>query len=167
MATSKSTSPSVQGTKRSAKKAMQQETIGLLLLSVRLSLIRRGELLLANGGFDLNYTQFRVMRALSQSKSLGATELARAVEHDGGALTRVLDRLQDKGYVARRPNAKDRRAIEVYMTDEGLDIWDSMQDCVKQVNSEVLDTLSDAEQTLLFDMMHRIRDRVDALAAEA
>lgn len=164
--TAKVAKPALVATKKQVKKTMQQETFGLLLFSVRLSLIRRGELLLANSGFDINFTQVRVLRVLSQSESIGATELARTVEHDGGALTRMLDRLQDKGYVARRPNAKDRRAIEVHMTDKGRAVWNSMQACVKQINAEVLDTLNDAEQSQLFDMMHRIRDRLDALAAK-
>jgi DNA-binding MarR family transcriptional regulator len=150
---------------KSPKNSTEQETFGLLLLSVRLSLIRRVERLMASNGFDLNYTQLRVFRVLSQSESLGASELARAVEHDGGALTRLLDRLQEKNYVARRPNAKDRRAIEVFMTDEGRALWASMQTCVQQLNTEILDALDDDEQTQLFDLMHRIRDRLDELAA--
>ena len=140
---------------------MEQETFGLLLLSVRLSLIRRGERLLASSGYCINFTQFRVLRALSQAQHLSATELARSVEHDGGALTRLLDRLQEIGYVARRPNAKDRRGIEVFMTDAGRAVWDSMQACVQQVNLEVLEALNDDEQSQLFSLLHRIRDRLD------
>ncbi|MDD5175660.1 MAG: MarR family transcriptional regulator [Sterolibacterium sp.] len=143
-------------------KSTEQETFGLLLLSVRLNLIRRGERLLVAKGFDINFTQFRVLYALSQCQSLSATELARGVEHDGGALTRLLDCLQGKGYVARRPNAKDRRAIEVSMTEKGRAVWDSMRDCVTQANTEVLEALSDAEQTQLFGFLHRIRDYIDA-----
>jgi len=147
--------------KISSQKKREQETFGLLLLSVRLSLIRRGERLLASSGYGINFTQFRVLRALSQATHLSATELARSVEHDGGALTRLLDRLQEIGYVARRPNAKDRRGIEVFMTDAGRAVWDSMQACVQQVNLEVLEALDDDEQSQLFSLLHRIRDRLD------
>lgn len=152
--------------KKSAKSSLEQETFGLLLLSVRLSLIRRVERLFASRGFDINFTQFRVLRALSQVQSVSATELARSVEHDGGALTRLLDRLQEKGYVARRPNATDRRAIEVFMTDKGGVVWDSIKDCGTQVNTEVFEVLSEAEQTQLFALLHRIRDRIDAKAKQ-
>ena len=138
-----------------------QETFGFLLLSIRLGLIKQGERLLANRGFDLNLTQLRVLGVLARFQSLSATELARNVEHDGGALTRLLDRLQEKGYVARRPNPNDRRAIEVFMTDKGRVVWDSMQDCIKQINAEVLRALDDAEQAQLFAFLHRIRDRLD------
>lgn len=147
-------------------KSIEQETFGHLLLSVRLSLFRRGERLLSKRGFSINFTQFRVLRALSQVQSVSASELARSVEHDGGALTRVLDRLQEKGYVARRPNASDRRAIEVFLTDSGRTVWDSMQECMAQINAEVFEVLSDVEQTQLFALLHRIRDRLDAKAGE-
>ena len=155
-----------KSSKKSSKKQLAQETFGLLLLSVRQSLIRRGERLLANSGYEINFTQFRVLRALSQTQHLSAKDLARAVEHDGGALTRLLDRLQEKGYVARRPNAADRRGLEVYMTDTGRAVWDAMQSCVQQVNAEVLDVLSDAEQSQLFALLHRIRDQVDLRAEQ-
>ena len=147
--------------RKSTKKQLRQETFGLLLLSVRLSLIRRGEQLLAGKGFDINFTQFRVLRALSQRQHMSATELARSVEHDGGALTRLIDRLQAKGYVSRRPNTSDRRGIEVFMTEAGKSVWESMQGCVQQVNAEVLAALDDKEQKQLFEMMYRIRDRLD------
>lgn len=146
---------------KAAKKLIAQETFGPLLLSVRQSLIVRVLRLLSSKGFDINYTQFRVLRALSQSPHLSAKELARTVEHDGGAMTRLLDRLQEKGYVARRPNALDRRGIEIYMTDAGRSVWDAMQACVRQINAEVLDALDDDEQSQLFALLHRIRERVD------
>ena len=158
--------PPRSATKKSSMKSVQQETFGLLLLSVHHSLIRRGERLFASRGVDINYTQYRVLKALSQVQSMSASELARSVEHDGGALTRVLDRLQGKSYVARRPNAADRRAIEIYMTAKGRAAWNSIQDCGTQVNAEVFAVLSDTEQAQLFDLLHRIRDRLDAQAEQ-
>lgn len=150
--------------KKAAKKTAEPETFGLLLLSLRLSLTRRIERLLADRGFDISLTQFRVLRALSSSDSMSASALAREVEHDGGALTRLLDRLQDKGYVARRPNATDRRAIEVFLTAEGTKFWDSMKDCLTELNDDVLAVLNDKERTQLFSLLHRVRDGVDAQA---
>lgn len=149
---------------KTAQKLLERETFGLLLLSVRQSLIRRGEYLLATRGFDINFTQFRVMRVLGRVESLTASELARSVEHDGGAVTRLVDRLVEKGYVARRPNATDRRAVDVFMTDAGREVWSSLQDCSEQINAEVLEALDDNEQTQLFSLLHRVRDHLDQQA---
>lgn len=148
-------------TKISSRKSIQQESFGLMLHTVRLSLLRRTKSMFTSIGIDLNPTQFRVLGALSLFKSMSATELARSVEYDGGALTRMLDLLQGKGYVAKRTNVADRRAIEVFLTDEGRAAFNLMRDGVTQINSEILDVLNDAEQTQLFTLMRRICDRLD------
>jgi len=140
----------------------QQETFGLLLHTIRLSLIRRAEQLLAAKGFDLKFIQLRVLRQLSMNESLSASELARAVEHDGGALTRVLDRLQENGYVARRVSAADRRAIELSLTDAGRALWCSIQPWITQLNADVLSVLNGDEQAQLFSLLHRVRERLEA-----
>lgn len=154
-------------TKTKSAGPLPQETFGLLLLSIRLGLIRRGERILSRYGFDINFTQFRVMRALNMVESISATELARNVEHDGGALTRLLDRLQEKGYVARRPNPNDRRSVDVFLTPQGRAAWSSMQKCVMEINEEALAVLTEKEQRQLFDLMHRIRDHFDRATEEA
>lgn len=151
---------------KSALASGAQETFGLLLQSIRLQLIRRGERLLARRGYGISFTQFRVLRALSLVESVSATELARNVEHDGGALTRVLDRLQEMGYVARRPNATDRRSVDVFLTEQGKKAWAPMQRCVVEINEEALSVLSDKEQTQIFDLLHRVRDHLDDLPDE-
>lgn len=150
------------GKQKTPKPTTEPESFGLLLASVRSGLIRRCERLLASHGFDLNFTQLRVMRALGEGGPMRATELARLVEHDGGALTRVLDRLQEKGYVSRRPNAADRRAIEVVMTEDGRAAWNSMKVCVTELYSGVFAVLSEAEQAQLFSLLNRIRDHLES-----
>ena len=139
----------------------QQETFGLLLHTVRLSLIRRAEQFLASKGFDLKFIQLRVLKQLSMHESQSATELARAVEHDGGALTRVLDRLQESGYVARRSSASDRRAIELSLTGEGRALWNSIQPWILQLNADALSPLDEREQEQLFSLLHRVRARLE------
>lgn len=152
--------------KKPSKKSIQQENFGLMLHTVRLSLIRRTKDMFTSIGLDLNLTQFRVLGVLRDVESMSATELARAVEHDGGALTRLLDTLQKKGYVTRRPNESDRRAIEISLTEEGRAACDPMRDCTSQINAEILDVLSEAEQTQLFTLMRRICDRLDTQAGQ-
>lgn len=46
-------------------------------------------------------------------------ELARAMDVDTGATTRMLDRLEAKGFVRRDRIAEDRRVVKVTLTDAG------------------------------------------------
>lgn len=133
-----------------------------MLHTVRLSLRQRTKNMFTRIGLDINLTQFRVLGTLGDFKSMSATELARSVEHDGGALTRMLDQLQKKGYIARRQNLTDRRAVDIFLTDKGRVAVDLMRDVVVQINAEILDVLNETEQAQLFSLMSRICDRLDA-----
>jgi len=49
----------------------------------------------------------------------GPGELARLLEVSTAASTGIVDRLERRGHVQRRPHAEDRRRTEVHVTDEG------------------------------------------------
>lgn len=63
--------------------------------------------------------QVHLMAALYDKDGQHASELARAVGKPATSFTPILDGLQDAGYVLRRPDPKDRRAIYVYLTANG------------------------------------------------
>jgi DNA-binding MarR family transcriptional regulator len=58
---------------------------------------------------------------LGMEGPLGPTELARRLHMRTGAVTALLDRLEEQGRIARRPHPSDRRKIIVQITDHGRD----------------------------------------------
>lgn len=137
------------------------ETIGLLLHQVRLRLIRHLECDLAAGGFGINFSQYRVLRTLAQREFVSPTEISRCCGHDAGALTRMLDRLQEKGYLRRVPRTDDRRAVDVTLTEAGRAVWREIQACGSALSSDALSDLSDTEQQQLFEMLKKVRVTLD------
>lgn len=67
----------------------------------------------------LSLAEFGALEALFNKGTLLVGELQRKVLKSSGGMTYVLDRLQDKGYVQRRPCETDRRAIYAELTDQG------------------------------------------------
>ncbi len=67
----------------------------------------------------LSLAEFGALEALFNKGSLLVGELQRKVLKSSGGMTYVLDRLEDKGYVQRRPCETDRRAVYAELTDEG------------------------------------------------
>jgi len=69
---------------------------------------------------DLNLTrsQWWVLVYLIRSDGVNQTELAELLDIGKVALGGLLDRLESKGWVERRPDLQDRRAKRVYLTDE-------------------------------------------------
>jgi DNA-binding MarR family transcriptional regulator len=140
-----------------------QESLGLLINLVRVELVRSIEAEIAAKGLDLRYIQFVMLKRLSMLGPMTATELARSVELDGGAMTRQLDQLEGKGYLRRRPHEQDRRALRIELTEAGDALWQQLTGCNDRVLEAAQKSLSEVERERLHDylgrVLHALRDK--------
>ena len=65
---------------------------------------------------DLSTTELHALEHLSVA-SIGPADLARRLDVSTAASTGIVDRLEAKGHVERRPHAQDRRRTQVVLTD--------------------------------------------------
>jgi DNA-binding MarR family transcriptional regulator len=56
------------------------------------------------------------------ARRLRVNELAREVVLSPTAMSRFVDRVEKAGYVRREPDPNDRRALQIAITDEGIDL---------------------------------------------
>jgi len=64
-------------------------------------------------------SDFAVLEALLHKGPLAVNEIGRKVLLTSGSITVAVDRLEEKGFVERRPHGTDRRARIVHLTKEG------------------------------------------------
>ncbi len=133
-----------------------RESLGVLLGLVRTELVRSMEAEIAAKGLDLKFTQFLILKRLAVLGPMSATELARAVELDGGAMTRQLDHLEHKGCLRRCPHEQDRRALRIELTDEGHALWQQLTGCNEHVLAAAQASLTADERHLLHDYLERV-----------
>lgn len=69
--------------------------------------------------FGVTGAQFEVLKNLAGSGAETAASLCRALHQDTGSMTRMLDRLQQKGLVTRERDTSDRRLIFLRLTAAG------------------------------------------------
>lgn len=132
-------------------------SLGMLITMVRSEIVRAIEAELAGQGLDLSFTQYVILKKSQQLGAVSATELARAVELDGGAMTRQLDQLERKGFLRRSPHEQDRRALRIELTDEGRAIWQNTASvCSQRVMNAAQRSMSPAEQAQLHDYLERM-----------
>jgi DNA-binding MarR family transcriptional regulator len=67
--------------------------------------------------YDLLWALYR-----QPTRSLRVNELASEVVLSATAMSRFVDRVETAGYVRREPDPSDRRALQVTLTDEGVDL---------------------------------------------
>ena len=139
------------------------ESLGVMHSLVRSENVRLMEDELAAIGIDLRYTQFLILKKLTRLGPMSASELARKVELDGGAMTRQLDQLEHKGYLRRCPHEQDRRTLRIELTAAGAALSQQLTDCGARVMDAAQRSLSETERTRLQDyltrVLHALRDK--------
>ncbi len=105
-------------------------------------------------GEDLTPSQFFILRQLWQTESdksddLTFKDLALACNCAKSTVTGVVDTLEKKDLVKRVPNLKDRRSLNVKLTDKGKKLKNSTptfgsltENCCQGLNDEDLRTLT-------------------------
>lgn len=139
------------------------ESLGVLIGLVRSELVRAIEAELLASGVDLRFTQFLILKRLAMLGPMSASELARSVELDGGAMTRQLDQLEGRGLLRRQPHEHDRRALRIELTEAGDVLWRQMTPCNDRVLNAAQHALSATERQHLHDylarVLHALRDK--------
>lgn len=131
--------------------------ICMLVRQVRDGLARRLEEELAASGYPINLTQFLVLRKLDVLGTMSAIDLARAVDHNPGAMTRLLDRLEQMGYLRRTPHAGDRRALRIELTEAGHALSQELRACGERMADYALRTLSADERGHFVALLERVQ----------
>jgi len=69
-----------------------------------------------------SFTTLSVLHTLSRTNPLRLTELTRTEQVTQPAITQLVTRLERDGLVERRPDPDDGRAVQVHITEAGLDV---------------------------------------------
>lgn len=85
----------------------------------------------------LTIIEWYILRALFERDGQHASELARAVGRAATSFTPNLDKLQSKGYIERKPDPTDRRAVHIYLTDQAQAIRDSVTLTGQEIDAQI------------------------------
>jgi DNA-binding MarR family transcriptional regulator len=103
----------------------------------------------ATPGLDLSQAEAHVLAHLVAKGNSTASDIHRAFGHKKSTLTAVLDRLEARHLIARRPSAHDRRAIEVSLTDEGTPVAHAAHARLLEIEGALFARLSPSERALM------------------
>ncbi len=107
----------------------------------------------------LNYGEWKVLGSLIHSDPPHRRSPGWLSEHLGlssGAMTNRLDQLEKGGYVRRLPDATDRRALHVELTDAGKQIWSAAAEAAGEKEQLVASTLNEREKEQLNALLRKL-----------
>lgn len=106
---------------------------------------------------DITAAQFKVLCSIRCPGRITPGELKKVLSVDLGALTRMLDRLVCKGWVARLPNPNDKRGVLVELTEEGAVLCEQCHQLVGQnLHQELTKNLTADEVATLEYLLKRV-----------
>ena len=108
-------------------------SVGYLMARARASLLAGLDAELAP--FGLNAMQYAVLKHLADGNARTAADLCRHMYYDTGSMTRILDRLEEKGLLRRERCQDDRRVVFLRVAAAGR----AQLPRLRAVGSRVLD----------------------------
>lgn len=108
---------------------------------------------------ELPLAWFEVLLQLRQSRDgrLKMNQVADAIVHSSGGTTRLIDRLEESGYVERQLCPNDRRAIHVAITAKGnAKLDEALSVHLVYLEDNLASRLSDDERTTLTTLLKKL-----------
>lgn len=109
--------------------------------------------------YGITPSQYNVLRILwgSHPTMLTCSEIGRRLLDRTPDVTRLLNRLERSGYVTRARAGRDRRVVEVALTQEGHDLLNRMHAEVEGQVAALTQYLPPEEHRQLCDLLERLR----------
>lgn len=120
--------------------------------------------------YDLSRGGFDVLAALRRSGppyQLTPTELYNSLLISSGATTNRVDRLQERGLVARIPDPTDRRGVLIALTPKGKRLVDRVTESHVENEHHMLEHLNAAERQQLGQLLRKLLVNLDGYQGDS
>ena len=111
----------------------------------------------------LTRAQWRVLSRINRMEGATQTELAAILEIEKPTLGRLLDRLEEKRWVERRPDTKDGRTKRIYLTKTVRPILKRMYSMGDEVLEAAFDGLTKTEANQLRSALNKVKHNLSNL----
>lgn len=111
---------------------------------------------------EVSLPQFRLLRVLDDLGEASATKCAQVLGVGGSSVTRLVDRLDASGHLVRRPDAANRSAVVLALTDAGRRLVKKVETRRRRELKKALDRLSPDERAQCIAALERLHEVLDA-----
>lgn len=111
----------------------------------------------------LTRAQWQVLGLLHRRPGASQTELAEMLEVERATAGRMIDRLEKKNWVERRPDMADRRVNRLYLTMDARLIQTEMRRIGEDLLDDAMAGLADDEREALAEMMERVKVQLQSM----
>ena len=109
--------------------------------------------------FGISEHQFNVLRIVRGQKGnpINMLEVQERMIYRTSNTTRMVEKLKQKGLLIRQECAENRRKVDIFITDAGLELLDRIEPTLRNNGEKMFENLSVNESTQLADLLDKLR----------
>lgn len=104
----------------------------------------------------LRPVEYTVLALVHENEGVTAAELASALAVTAPNMAMWIDRLVQRGFVAREEHVRDRRALHIRATEAGSKVVSRATERIREAESQAQSTLTMAERLMLLELLHKV-----------
>ena len=94
---------------------------------------------------DISNNDMHIIEAIGEDSGARMTDIARKLNITVGSLTTSMNSLVNKGYVSRKRSENDRRVVNIYLRDKGLEAYEHHKQFHKEMTGALVNCLTPEE----------------------
>ena len=110
------------------------------------------------GAYDLTPVQYAALVAIRTHPGIDATRLSAVIAFDRSTLGSVIERLEAKLYIERKPAREDKRVKLLHLTRAGSALLRDIMPAVDRAQARMLQPLNPADRKTLLALMTQLVD---------
>ncbi len=140
----------------------EQENLGFLLAdNVRLTRRIAGHYF---EQYQMTLSQAKALLGVRRWQGIRQVDLADFMDIQPISLARLLDQLAQQGWIERRPDPKDRRAFQLYLTPAAAPIVKMITAASAEFQQRALEGLTAEQQQALFAGLSKVHENLMAMS---
>lgn len=110
--------------------------------------------------YDLTTNMGFVLINIDKEQGTTASQLAPLLGTEITSLTRILNAIENKKYIVRKTDTRDKRITRIYLTERGKQKREIAKREIKKFNEEVHQLIGSDKMETLFDTLDKIQELV-------
>ena len=112
---------------------------------------------------ELTRAQWRALKSIRRQEGLSQTELAEVLDMEPIPVGRVIDRLEEAGFIERRADPRDRRCWRLYVAEKANAVVGDMEQIAAELRRESLRGVRRADSDTMLAVLARMKENLQAL----
>ena len=112
--------------------------------------------------YGITAAQHGALLFLEKNSGVSSIELAEAVGLKRAATSGLVDRMEAKGLIERRPSDTDKRSVALSLSDKGQAILIETKPMLKRANAGLLTDFNEEEQAIIARALKSIETKANA-----